>query len=404
MLSGKLTKTQRKLSKLYGSLNPAFDSKWDWKNQKLLSNGDLLAESLEQLIQSAENTIELEIYIYQDDIFGKRIENLLSEASARGVNVRVSVDGVGSRGWVHTVGSRLAANGVKIRVYHQLAWERFFSKHSFWKKSKSLIALMKVINRRDHRKICIIDGKKAWISSSNIWDVCVPKIIGESGWKEVGIEVEGEGVRILQAAFNLIWYPRTEREIRKESVRLIRQSPRSYVRLNTDMRLRTLAYHSLLQKIRSARERIWITNPYFVPTNLFVSEISEAVKRGVDVKITSAEKSDIVFMPWVSASYQYTLSKNNVKMYAYFKSILHAKYLIIDDLAIIGSSNINHRSLHHDLEADIITKTPDIVEELARVYAEDLKFCHQLQPEHFTKRPVWEKIIGRFLLLFRNYL
>lgn len=377
-----------------------------WRQEELLTNADLFFSSLEQGISEAKLSIAFETYIFEDGGIGKRIETALIAAAKREVIVQVVVDGVGSQGWIFSVGARLLANGVQIKVYHQLPWEHIFSSGPRWEGSPSWTTLFKYINRRNHRKVCVIDNRCAWVGSMNVWDVTSIAINGNNAWREMGIKVEGESVVYLLAAFKLAWFPHILRhhKLRREAQHLVKESRTSLVRLNTRFGLRLKLYQDLLERIKGASSRIWIATAYFVPAGSLISALSDAAKRGVDVRLLVASRSDIFFMPWVSAAFQESLLRTNIKMSAYQPSIYHAKYMIIDNWTMIGSSNINQRSLLHDLEADITSENIKTVNAVASEFQIDQSLSQAITAQHFNRRPLWQKLLGRISLLFGHFL
>lgn len=388
----------------------AFSCKNPSPSETLLGDSRALAASLEACINSATESIELETYIYRNDNFGRKVENLLVSAKQRGVAVRVSVDGIGSRGWIYSVGKRLKAQGIEVKVYNQLIWEKFASNDRL-AVSDSWLKFFQLVNRRDHRKVCIVDSKVALVSSMNIWDESIPAIRGNKAWREIGILVEGEAVHILKAAFNLIWFPRLpgNRKVRKQARRIVNNSAagdteRSTVRLNSSYRLRSYFYTNLIEQLENAKDRIYLASPYFVPTKKILTALSDAVKRGVDVKVITSRESDIFFMPWVSSQYLYELAKNSVELFAYSSSIFHAKYMLIDGHMMVGSSNMNSRSLHHDLEADIKSSNLQLVQALQTEFEKDLSRSIKLESKDFTRQSLWKRLIAKVILLFRNYI
>lgn len=376
----------------------------NWNYEELLTDAEVYATSLEAGIKRAQHSVNFETYIYNDDFFGRRIEAALMEASLQGANVRVVVDGIGSRGWINTVGKRLSDQGIKVKIYHPLFWEYISSKDR--QPNSSWLDLLKTINRRNHRKLCTVDGKTAWVSSINISDDCLKSVNGRLAWRELGIKIQGEDVKFLSAAFELIWYPRfsSNNDLRKKARIVIRGSVNSLVRLNSTFHLRRENFRDLIERLNCAKKRIWITNPYFVPTRGFINSLTQAAQRGVDVRVITTAQSDVIFMPWISAVFQEVMVRRGVKVSAYQPSILHAKSLIIDEIAIVGSSNLNRRSLYHDLEVDIVTQNANTVDKLTESFFRDLKLSVDLSAIDFETRPMWQKVFARVILLFQNLL
>jgi cardiolipin synthase len=163
------------------------------------------------------------------------------------------------------------------------------------------------------------------------------------------------------------------------------------VRLNTRRALRRENYLDLLVRILGAKRRIWIENAYFVPDGALIRALKVAAESGVDVKIVVPAISDVFFIPWVTAAFNLGLLRAGVKVFEYNKGMMHAKTVLIDDWGLVGSSNLNHRSLFHDLEADL-------------VLADESACLSQVTLDNWRSRPTLERLIGKVLLLFKGVL
>jgi len=374
---------------------------YEWKREELYEIGDEFFEELEAAIKGATSSIEFESYIFYNDAVGARFAHALAAAARRGVRVRVVVDGIGSWGWVKAFGPLLAEAGAAWKVYHQLPWEKFFSRTERRQVTfTTLIRLVRKINNRNHRKVCIVDRETAFLGSRNITDVHSEKVSGEKAWRDTSVVVEGQGVSDLLFAFERVWFGRRWRKRNPVSTR--EMSP--LVRLNITRRLRVKDYSRLKGKITRAKDRVWITNAYFVPHKSLLRALLAAASKGADVRILLPEKSDVFFIPWVASASQYGLLKAGARVFEYQPTVLHAKTLLVDDWALVGSSNLNHRSLMHDLEADVFLTHPHSKDELRDQFLRDLTVSREITLEEWGRRPRWERWLGRMLLRFRYWL
>ncbi len=385
---------------------PALSPPSPWDFERLLVNGDAYFASLEEGIKGAQKSIDLETYIFDNDALGARIVELLIAARRRGVTVRVIVDGVGSQGWVYNLGSILAENDIPARVYHQLPWEKLFSSSSNWDPEGTWASRFARINRRDHRKLCIIDGTQAWLGSLNISADHLHSERGPKAWRDTGITLRGENLKFLQAAFDLLWYPRRPKFIgvRHRARQVVKASLGTSVRLNALRRLRKINYRQLLERIGQAKVRLWITTAYFVPTGSFLRALTAAANRCVDVRLLTSAQSDIFFMPWVGVAFQYGLLRAGIQVYNYQPSILHAKTMIIDDFAMVGSSNLNHRSFVHDLEVEATSMNVGTVSGLTESFLEDLQHSKGITLHDFRRSAWWQRALGLAALVFKNWI
>ncbi|RIL08655.1 MAG: cardiolipin synthase B, partial [Proteobacteria bacterium] len=324
---------------------PAQGNELRWESEELFFDGDTFFTSLKSAIASAERSIELECYIFSQDSLGTEIIEALCAAAKRGVQVRIMVDGIGSLGWGPRYSEQLNQAGASYRIFHQVPWEWLRMHGPNPGLLVSFIELLTRLNKRNHRKFCIIDERTAFIGSMNIWDVHLESRHGPDAWRDTGARIQGDEVINLLTAFNIVWFTKRQKLLyflRSRGRRMLFPES-SLVRLNSTRKLRRKNYLGLISRIRSAKHRLWITNSYFVPHGALLRALGRASARNVDVRIIVPSRSDVIFMPWVTASFYQGLLKKGVRIFEYQKSVLHAKSIIIDDWTILGSSNLNYR-------------------------------------------------------------
>lgn len=366
--------------------------------ERLYVRGDEFFIDLVRDINAAVREAQLETYIFELDPVGRAFIAALSHAHQRGVKVRLLVDGVG----LPLAGGRLLAAleeaGFPFRIFHPIPW---FFRH--WRHmaggravSPRFLWLLTRINNRNHRKVCTIDRKIAWIGSFNICAIHLPTANGGEEWRDTAVRVENVDTRPLEQAFRRAWNPWRWRPLAR------RLPTRSPFRLNDTRRQRRARMRELLRRIGRSKRRIWITNAYFVPDERLLHEINRAAKRGVDVRIILPSISDVFFMPWTSATFYGSLLDHGVKIYEYQPGVLHAKTIIIDDWMTVGSSNMNSRSLRHDLEVDYVLSGADTKAALVQAFLKDLKHSKEISPSVYPHRPLWQRFLAH-LILFAKY-
>lgn len=376
-----------------------------WASEAVYCDGDRWFADLLAELNSAQRRIWLESYMLAPDALGERVVAALRAAAARGCEVRLLVDGVGSALWL-----RGGNPGVELRVWNPLPWSAA-RRAGLFRRWRWLAA----INRRDHRKVCLVDDRVAWVGSFNIDGCHVREFSGDHTWRDSGARVAGDGVAELSAAFEQAW--RKAWPVVDGRVRLwLRSAGRGRgpggrgrqrsgdVRLNDTWSTRRAAYRDLLIRLRSARSRIWISNAYIVPRGSLLRALNAAVRRGVDVRLLAPARADVPFMPWIGAIYADALHRRGVRVFAYLPRMLHAKTMLIDDTALVGSHNLNSRSFLHDLEAEVVLRAPASITALEQAYEADCREARELLDPTSGLLPWWQRGIGQTLLLAKRWL
>lgn len=373
-----------------------------WTFEQIYSDGDGFFDALTGACRSARTSIDIETYIFQRDALGERLASELTAAAGRGVAVRLVVDGVGSIGWISHFGERMTRAGVRYRVFHRMPWDTVRRARPFASWMTRLPMLFRSVNRRDHRKLYLFDRETAFAGSMNVSATHLDSVMGAGkGWRDLGVALRGPGCASLLEAFEYTWRRHRWLPVPKTRSRRLTQAADGSVRVNTTRKLRRHNFRDLLRRIDGAAKRVWITTPYFVPNGPLLRSLEAAAGRGVDVRILVPGPSDVFFMPWVAAAFEIGLLRAGAKMFRYTPRVLHAKSLIIDDWMTIGSSNMNHRSLFHDLECDVVLFSDASHRELAKIFTVDCEHAVSVTEESGSR---WQRNLGTLLLWLRWWL
>lgn len=368
----------------------------------ILTNDSYLT-SLIADIESAAASIDIETYIFEDDDAGRKLADALCSAAKRGVVIRLLVDGIGSFSWGGQLAEKLKAAGIQTKIYHPVP---FFISHWYHstKKSRSIFSILfmlfKKINNRDHRKICIIDKNIVYAGSSNI----NAHILSHSAdfWRDTNIKIIGADINNLQYAFDKAW---GHIPLNKKIARTFMAKPADAVfRLNYSWKLRHVYYNLLLDKLSHCQNRIWVTNAYFIPEQRILKKLLDATKRGIEVRVILPQKSDVFIATLAAKTFYAELINHGVLIYEYEPGMLHAKILIIDNWYSIGSSNLNYRSLKHDLEIDVTIQTDEMKKMLEQQFMEDIKQSKLINMESLKNQSRIYYLLGRFILMFRYWI
>lgn len=353
------------------SLTPS-SSPLDHTLYTLLPNGDRFFEQLLTDIRLARQSIDIEVYKFGCDFLCKRFAQALIQAQARKVRVRLIVDAIGTLKFGNPWIRAMRKAGIQIRAFHPLPCQPHYFKIAcvdtkdrwpLWLRS------WLTMNQRTHRKLFIIDNHCAYIGSMNINAKSLSKRLGGLGWREFAIRFNGIHIEALRRVFDATWHGQASHRHDHTWSSLLRTP---HLRLAVGQRLRLRNYRNLLRQLASARQRIWIAQAYVAPLPSFIRAITKAAKRDVEIIMIRPRRCD----SWLSTAaawlYYRTLLKHGVQIHEYSHNMYHCKCLLIDDHAIIGSSNLNHRSLLHDLEIDITLNSPQLVAQLEEQFQEDM--------------------------------
>lgn len=387
-----------------------------WAVEQVYVSGDEYFSAIEREIHAATKCIQVESYIFANDSLGQRITRSLCDAARRGVTVKVLVDGIGSPGWRQSLGLTCEQSGVLTRVYHEPFWEGLLGLQPPGERRRTVLGFLRRLNQRNHCKLFLFDTCRAYLGGMNIWEVHLASVAGDLAWRDTAVRIEGENVHLIEQVFEGHWEGRRKRGTRwaRKIVQvrgwasglrdLAATTIESTVLANATSQQRRAHYRQVLALIRAAESRLWITTPYFVPPRVLLLELKRAAARGVDVRLIVPSKSDVFFMPWASGPFYLSLLRAGAKVFEYQPRILHAKTTIGDGWALVGSSNMNHRSILHDLELDVLLFQSSSIDTLTQQFLEDQRQSVELTAKRYASRPWWRRVCSRIVLLFRVLL
>ncbi len=335
---------------------------------------------LKKDLLSAKKFINLEYYIFENDKIGTEISEILMKKARSGVTVRVIYDHVGS----FTVKSRffkkMREAGILIFPFFKVSFPQLGTR----------------LNWRNHRKLCVIDGTIGYLGGMNIADRYIDGGKKFASWRDTHVRVEGTVVSALQYAFAVDWHfmgqPLIEEEFNADnntdsniSVQMLTSGPTSQWSNISYM------FH---KAICSARRRIYIQTPYFLPTDSLLKGLITAALSGVDVRVLIPRKSDSHLLDNASASYISECLRSGIKIYFYEAGMLHSKLIIVDDdFVTIGSTNFDFRSFEHNFEGNLFFYSQEFTNKMLEIFREDLKQSTRVLPDAWSKRPLVRRAI-----------
>jgi cardiolipin synthase len=374
-----------------------------WQKEDVFLDGDQYFDFLLRDIDSAQKLITIEIYIFNDDIVGKRITQHLIAAHKRGVEVQIIVDGVGSYSFFDRLYGEFEKHGIIVKMFHPLPiLHPFYGNLSFKQKVSAFFTRIWRMNQRNHRKIITLDSHTMYVSSYN-FTIEHTQDYAQQKWKDMGVRVEGEHVKLAVLNFKKIWQLKEYLKMRQEIKPLLKHAKHSPLRMSSSMFMKRFLYRDLLQRIYKAENRIWLVTPYFIPKGRLILALGKAAKRGVDVRILISKQTDVRLFRTLQFFYYPYLLKKKVKVFQYNKTILHAKNFIIDDFITIGSSNLNHRSLLHDLEVDLSIQKQINKETISKDFIHSADPELEITLEHLKQRTLFDTFLSRLFFVFKYW-
>ena len=358
---------------------------------KLLLNGEEKFTELLIALEKAKSHIHLEYYIYENDVTGNEIAAILIKKAQEGLEVRFMYDDFGSHGLGKSFIQKLNDAGVQTAPFYKIKW----------------YALANRINYRNHRKIIIIDGITSFVGGINMSDKYRNDLNSQNHmfWRDTHLMINGQATSYLQYLFVCDWnfcsstklvYGETyfpiipqKKTIENEIVQIAASGPDSE---------QPVIFYSLLEAISSAKKSIYITSPYFIPGESLIDALIIAIQSGLDVKILVPGISDSKMVNDAASAYYTELLQCGAKIYQYHKGFVHAKTMVIDDdLAIIGSANMDYRSFDLNFEVNAMVYSKNIAKQLTTAFENDLKTSEQIDKEIWLNRPkyihLWEKMV-----------
>lgn len=379
-----------------------------WTNIELFFSGDQYFSELISSFRQAHREILIEVYIFNLDNITRLLMEELRQARTRGVHVQILVDGFGSMTSIPALSAYCQRHQIDFRAYQPFLLSRWVQGRIFWTYLLRIWRLLRKLNHRNHRKIVLIDRKDAYVGSLNWTQVHSRKVMNNKAWRDSAVKVEGSDVQVLHSAFRVNWNRAHQlgfKRFRKRHPLLRHYDPRkSLVRLNTGWRDRWRLHRDLLRKIRSAQTRVWLTTAYFLPHPALIRALKKAALRGVSVQIIVPGPSDVPIVKWAAFEMAQNLLKSGVEIFEFQTSILHAKSVLIDNWATVGSTNLNYRSVFQDLEAEIVMTDTNSLQTLEHQWLLDLKSSRPFNSETYSTAPWARRLIAKLLFRLRYLL
>jgi cardiolipin synthase len=356
----------------------------------LLQNGPATYQAMFAAIRAARDHINFETYIFDDDETGNEFADLLLERQAAGVQVNLIYDSFGGMFTPAAFFDRLRDGGVRVLEFNPL--NPLSGKQKGW-----------LLNNRDHRKQLIVDGRIVFTGGINISDTYSSTPLGiragknsdqspehGAGWRDTHVQIEGPVVAEFQKLFMETWvrknaepltwknyYPELK-PVGNEIVRAIGSKPGDP---------HSLIYMTLISAISHAESKVHITIAYFAPDPQLLKALTDAARRGVEVKLVLPSYSDSWPVFHLGRSHYTELLREGVRIFERHGALMHAKTVCIDDVwSTIGSTNLDWRSFLHNDEINAVILGRDFAEQMETIFLGDIKESEEILLEKWRRR------------------
>lgn len=350
---------------------------------ELCSTGEETFERILDLFARAHTSIDVSTFILGGDATGLAVLSALAERAEAGVRVRLLLDGLFFFRPKRKDLARLTRAGGRIAVFMPLLRLPFRGP----------------ANLRNHRKIIVVDGETAVIGGMNLADEYMGAETRADRWRDVALMIEGPAVAHIHNVFRSDWSFASGDAAAPETYPLLKRvgdASCQVVASGPDVPGDTY-YDAILTAFFQAQERIWIATPYFIPDEALARGLVLAARRGLDVRILVPLRSNHLSADIAGGSYLRQIARSGARVHTYCNGMMHAKFTLIDhDLAILGSANLDMRSLFLDYEIAAFIYTRPEIERFGAWFQELLALCGDGLPEAGRVRALAEDM-GRLL-------
>ena len=350
---------------------------------------DFFKDYLEDL-KNAQKSIFIHYFIVDEGYMWDSILAVLKEKAAKGVDVRIIYDGFGTLITLPSGYEKTLRNyGIKVGVFNPVR----FSLH---------IGDYLMLNHRDHRKITVIDGNIGYGGGLNIADEYINAVTKFGVWKDTAFRLEGDGVYGLTSTFIRAWHMVSGEALNYENYKpTVKKQTDGIVQPYSDTPLDNLnvCESAYLGVINNAKKYVYITTPYLVIDNEMITSLCLAAQSGIDVKIMVPGVPDKKYVYYITQSYYRVLLDAGVEIYEYTPGFLHAKMYVSDDVhAIVGSANMDYRSMYLHFENCCSFYGGRMVEDVKKDFENTLGQCRRVTMEQVKNTPLYKRV---FQLIFR---
>ena len=342
---------------------------------KTYINGEDKFRDLFNDIRAAKSFIHIEYYIFRYDDLGRALIKELHEKTKDGVEVRLVIDGMGSKRITKKIIKEIESYGIKMAVFFPGVLPHINTR----------------INYRNHRKIVVIDGKIGYVGGFNVGNEYVNKGKQFKFWRDTHIRVKGEAVNELNKRFILDWDYAADENMGNMSMYF----PVPEVVGNVGMQIvssgpdhmEEYIKNSYMKIINSAKNYVYIQTPYLVPDSPMMEALKISALSGVDVRIIVPGAPDHFFMEWMLSANIGLLIEYGIKIYRYGNGFIHSKTIVADgEVCSIGTANLDIRSFKLNFEVNAFIYNETVAKEQEKIFLDDQLKSKLVTKEEYYKR------------------
>lgn len=342
---------------------------------KIFTKGEDKFRELFKDIRNAKKFIHVEYYILRMDELGKAFIEELGRKVEEGVEVRLVIDGMGSKGLRKKDMRYIESLGIKFAIFFR----------------GTLPHINTRINYRNHRKIVVIDGTVGYVGGFNIGNEYLTGGKDFKFWRDTHVKIQGEAVNELNKRFIQDWDYAAEGDI--DDYKEYFPKSKDYGRIGIQIvssgpdHNEEYIKNAYMKIINNAKKNVYIQTPYLVPDESMLEALKISALSGVDVRILVPDKPDHFFMEWILSANVEALIKFGVKMYRYKKGFIHSKTIVADgEVCSIGTANLDIRSFRLNFEINAIIYDEEVALGQEEVFFRDIDDSVLIDPEKFAKR------------------
>ncbi|MCK0159255.1 cardiolipin synthase [Allomuricauda sp. F6463D] len=349
---------------------------------ELLKDGKNTFVSIFRALEDAQEHIHLQYYIFEDGVLADKLLEVFERKIAENVTIRLLYDGIGSYSLSKKYLKKLKNIGVETAQFLPYKFGRFLS----------------ALNYRNHRKIIVIDNKVGFTGGINISDKYLKGDPSLGKWHDTHLKIEGEAVVFLNRTFVTDWHLASGKKVdllqfktygvpnKGSSLQIVPSGP------DDDFDVMEQVYFSI---INSAEKYLYIVNPYIIPNHAILQALMTAALSGVDVRILMSSSTDIKLVDWCVRAYFESYLKAGIKIYLYADGFLHSKVMLCDDeIASIGTANLDNRSLQQNYEAQVFVYNASLCKQMKTDFLKDCKKSKVLLDyKKYKERPWIKKLL-----------